>query len=217
LIGGETAEHPGLLDPDEYDIAGAVTGMVDEDSVLGPDLVREGDVLIAMGSSGLHSNGYSLARHVLLQHSRLRLDADLDELGRTLGEELLEPTRIYARDCLALAAEVEVHAMSHITGGGFAANLARVLPPGVEAVVQRGTWSPQPVFDLIAARGKVEREEMERTFNMGVGMVAVLAAPDVDRALAVLTARHVPAWVCGEVRASHDEASARLEGEYAGA
>jgi phosphoribosylformylglycinamidine cyclo-ligase len=215
LIGGETAEHPGLLEPDEYDIAGAVTGIVDEDAVLGPERVRAGDALIAMGSSGLHSNGYSLARHVLLQHSRLRLDAELDELGRTVGEELLEPTRIYARDCLALAADVDVHAMSHITGGGFAANLARVLPPAVEAMVDRATWSPQPVFDLIAARGKVEREEMERTYNMGVGMVAVLAPSEVDRALAILTARHVPAWVCGEVRAADGDAAAQLTGEYA--
>jgi phosphoribosylformylglycinamidine cyclo-ligase len=215
LIGGETAEHPGLLDPDEYDIAGAVTGIVDEDALLGSDRVRPGDAVLAMASSGLHSNGYSLARHVLLRHARLPLDAELDELGRSLGEELLEPTRIYAKDCLALAREVEVHAMSHITGGGFAANLARVLPDGTEAVIDRATWTPQPVFDLIAARGKVEREEMERTFNMGVGMVAVLAPTEVDRALAILTARHVPAWVCGEVRASSGEASARLEGDYA--
>ena len=214
LIGGETAEHPGLLDPDEYDLAGAVTGIVDEDAVLGPERVRTGDVVIAMASSGLHSNGYSLARHVLLNHSRLRLDAELDELGRTLGEELLEPTRIYAKDCLALAAEVDVHAMSHITGGGFAANLARVLPDGVEAVVDRSTWAPQPIFGLIGARGKVEQDELERTLNMGVGMVAVLAPDDVDRALALLTARHVPAWVCGELRTADGEASARLEGSY---
>jgi phosphoribosylformylglycinamidine cyclo-ligase len=199
LIGGETAEHPGLLGPDDYDVAGAATGMVRADAVLGPDRVRAGDVVIAMGSSGLHANGYSLARHVLLTASRLSLDSTAD-LGVPLGEELLTPTRIYALDCLALAAATEVHAFSHVTGGGLAANLARVLPAGLRAGIDRTTWTPAPIFDLIAARGGVAAEEMERTFNLGVGMVAVVASEVADAALDLLRGRGVDAWACGEVR-----------------
>ncbi len=153
-----------------------------------------------MGSSGLHSNGYSLARMVLLGEGGPGLSAHLDELGRTVGEELLEPTRIYARDCLALAAAVDVHAISHVTGGGLAANLARVLPPSVSVDVDRATWRPQPVFDVIATLGRVERPDLERTFNMGIGMVAVVAQSDADAALSLLAERGVPAWVCGTVR-----------------
>ncbi|QUH05445.1 phosphoribosylformylglycinamidine cyclo-ligase [Saccharopolyspora erythraea] len=199
LLGGETAEHPGLMSEGEYDVSATGVGVVEADSMLGPDRVRPGDVVIAMGSSGLHSNGYSLARKVLLDIARMPLSGHVEEFGRTLGEELLEPTRIYAKDCLALAAEAEVRTFAHVTGGGLAANLARVIPEGLTAVLDRGTWTPDPVFRLIAQRGRVETSEMEQTFNMGVGMVAVVTAEDVDRALAVLTARHVPAWVLGEV------------------
>jgi phosphoribosylformylglycinamidine cyclo-ligase len=184
---------------DHYDIAGTGVGVVEADAVLGPDRVREGDVVVAMASSGLHSNGFSLVRHVLLAGARRRLDAVVDELGGPLGEHLLTPTRIYAKDCLALIEETEVHGFSHITGGGLAANLARVLPGHLSATVDRVTWTPQPVFDLVQRTGKVEQAEMERTFNMGVGMVALVPPADLDRALAVLTARHVPAWVAGEV------------------
>jgi phosphoribosylformylglycinamidine cyclo-ligase len=199
LIGGETAEHPGLLGPDDYDVAGAATGMVRSDDVLGPDRVRAGDVIVAMASSGLHSNGYSLARHVLLSVSRLSLDSTAD-LGEPLGEVLLTPTRIYARDCLSLAAALEVHAFSHVTGGGLQANLDRVLPPGLQAVIDRTTWTPAPIFDLIAGRGHVAPDEMERTFNLGVGMVAVVPASVAELAVAHLTERGVPAWICGEIR-----------------
>jgi phosphoribosylformylglycinamidine cyclo-ligase len=199
LVGGETAEHPGLMGPDHYDIAGTGVGVVEADNVLGADTVQEGDVVVAMASSGLHSNGFSLVRHVLLQAARLRLDAEVEELDRPLGEELLTPTRIYAKDCLALIEETDVHGFAHITGGGLAANLARVLPGHLSATVDRGIWTPQPIFALLSGRGRVEQAEMERTFNMGVGMVALVAPADVDRALALLTARHVPAWVAGEV------------------
>jgi phosphoribosylformylglycinamidine cyclo-ligase len=200
LLGGETAEHPGLMEAGSYDISGTGVGIVEAAAMLRPDRIRPGDVLLALGSSGLHSNGYSLARHVLLDIARMPLEGHVEEFGHTLGEELLAPTRIYARDCLALTAETGVRMFAHITGGGLARNLERVLPDGVEAVVERGSWTPAPVFKLIASRGRVERAEMEKTFNMGVGMVAVLPADEVDRALAVLTARHVPAWVLGEVR-----------------
>jgi phosphoribosylformylglycinamidine cyclo-ligase len=200
LVGGETAEHPGLLAPDEYDVAGAGTGVVEADELLGPDRVRVGDVAIGMRASGLHSNGYSLARHVLLTTAGLRLDLYVDDLGRTLGEELLEPTRIYSLDVLALAHadDIEVHAVSHITGGGLAANLARVLPTDIHVAVQRSSWQPHSVFGLIGDTGRVPLSELEKTFNMGVGMIVMVGASSVDAALRLLAARGVPAWVLGE-------------------
>ncbi len=204
LLGGETAEHPGLMAPDEYDVAGAGTGIVDGAALLGPDRVRAGDTVIAMQSSGLHSNGYSLARYVLLGEDGPGLDAHLDELGRTVGEELLEPTRIYAQDCLALIGAVDVHAISHVTGGGLAANLARVLPADLAVDVDRSTWRPQPVFGLIGERGGVPVDDLERTFNMGIGMIAVVAASDAARAVEVLADRGVTAWPCGEVRSRRE-------------
>ena len=213
LSGGETAEHPGLLDPDEYDLAGAVTGVVEADRLLGPDRVRVGDVVVAMASSGLHSNGYSLVRHVLLDLEGWSLDRDVPELGRALGEELLEPTRIYARHCLTLAEDVGVHAYAHVTGGGLAANLARVLPPTADAAIDRSTWRPQPIFGLVGDAGRVERDELERTLNMGVGMLAVLEPDDADKAVALLNDRGVSAWIAGEVRVG--SGSAQLHGSYA--
>ncbi len=217
LLGGETAEHPGLMAHGGYDLSASGVGIVEVEAMLRPDRVRPGDVLVAMRSSGLHSNGYSLARHVLLEIGRMPLTGHVEEFGHTLGEEMLVPTRIYAKDCLALTAETTVRTFAHITGGGLARNLARVLPPGLEAVCERNTWTPAPVFKMIASRGRVERAEMEKTLNMGVGMVAVLAPDDVDRALAVLTARHVPAWVLGEVRRARVRGSGpavRLEGDH---
>ena len=201
LLGGETAEHPGLLGPTEYDVAGAATGVVEADDLLGPDRVRAGDVLVAMASSGLHSNGYSLVRRVV-EVAGWGLERHVDLLGRTLGEELLEPTRVYAADVLDLAraADVDVHAVSHVTGGGLAANLARVLPRGLEAVVERGTWTPAPVFSLVRELGRVPVADLERTLNLGVGMIAVVAAADADAAVRRLAARGVPAWVLGLVR-----------------
>lgn len=207
LLGGETAEHPGLMPADAYDLSATGVGVVEADSVLGPDRVRPGDVVLAMEASGLHSNGYSLARRVLLDTARMSLQGHVEEFGRSLGEELLEPTRIYAKDCLALVAETEVRTFCHVTGGGLAANLARVLAPGTMARLDRGTWAPAPVFGLIAQLGRVQRAEMEQTFNMGVGMAAVVGPEDVDRALAVLTARHVRSWVLGTVEKATDSAS----------
>jgi phosphoribosylformylglycinamidine cyclo-ligase len=199
LLGGETAEHPGLLAPDDYDLAGATTGVVEADELLGPERVRAGDVVIAMPSSGLHSNGYSLVRHVLLEAAGWSLDRYVDSLGRTLGEELLEPTRLYTRACLALAAGTDTHAMAHVTGGGLAANLARVLPDSVSAEVDRSTWSPAPIFGLVGEVGAVPAAELEAALNMGVGMVAVTAGADADRALTQLMDAGLPAWICGQV------------------
>jgi phosphoribosylformylglycinamidine cyclo-ligase len=215
LLGGETAEHPGLMAPDHYDISATGVGVVEADDVLGPDRVKPGDVIIAMASTGLHSNGYSLARKVLLEIDRMNLAGHVEEFGRTLGEELLEPTRIYAKDCLALAAETQVRTFCHVTGGGLAGNMERVIPHGLIAEIDRGTWTPAPVFGMIAQRGRVERVEMEKTFNMGVGMVAVVAPEDTDRALAVLTARHLNCWTVGTIKkGGKDAPRAQLVGQH---
>ncbi|RJL30976.1 phosphoribosylformylglycinamidine cyclo-ligase [Bailinhaonella thermotolerans] len=198
LSGGETAEHPGVMGADEYDLAGAATGVVEADRLLGPDRVRPGDVVLGLASSGVHSNGFSLVRYVL-KRAGLALDADLPELDRPLGEELLTPTRIYALDCLALAAGVEVHAFAHITGGGLAANLARSLPKGVDAVLNRSSWIVPPIFQVLQGHGGVPDEEMDRTFNLGVGMCAIVPRESADAAIALLADRGLPAWVLGDV------------------
>jgi phosphoribosylformylglycinamidine cyclo-ligase len=201
LLGGETAEHPGVLRPDEYDVSATGVGVVEESEILGRDRVEVGDSVIAMRSSGLHSNGYSLVRHVLFGSGRLRLDTVVEDFGRqrTLGEELLTPTKIYAKDCLNLITECEVRALAHVTGGGIPGNLVRVLPEHVDAVVNRSTWRPQPIFELVQRKGRIEDSEMESTFNMGVGMFAIVSAQDTDRALAFLAGRGIESWQAGEI------------------
>ena len=216
LVGGETAEHGDLMAPDDYDLAATAVGVVEADSVLGPERVRAGDVVVAMASSGFHSNGYSLVRRVV-SAAGLDLTSSPAGLDRPLGDVLLEPTRIYALDCLALVAELGVdgvHALAHITGGGLAGNTVRVVPDGAEAVLDRGTWALPAAVHLLEEHG-VPREESERAFNCGVGMVAVVAADAADRTVALLTARGVPAWVAGTVEdAVGRPAAARLEGDY---
>ena len=189
------------MKPHEYDISGTGVGVVEADKILGRDRVEVGDAVIAMRSSGLHSNGYSLVRHVLLGGARMRLESVMEDLGeqRTLGEELLTPTRIYAKHCLDLITECEVRAFAHVTGGGIPGNLVRVLPDHVDAIVDRSTWRPQPIFDLVRSKGKIDLAEMESTFNMGVGMFAIVSADDADRSLAFLAGRKVDAWQVGEV------------------
>jgi phosphoribosylformylglycinamidine cyclo-ligase len=200
LVGGETAEHPGLLGPDEYDVAGAATGVVEAEDLLGPHRVGAGDVVLGLASSGLHSNGFSLVRSVL-RHVGWGLQRQVEELGRTIGEELLTPTRIYAKDVLDIAEHLAdgLHAVSHITGGGLAANLARVLPRGLTAVVDRGTWTPQPIFDLIGTLGSIPQADREATFNLGVGMVLVVAEPFATDTIERLAARGTHAWALGQV------------------
>ena len=209
LVGGETAEHPGLLAEHEYDVAGAATGLVEADELLGPDRVREGDVLIGMASSGIHSNGYSLVRKVI-DVAGWDLDRQVDELGRTLGEELLEPTRVYAADCLDLAAAFPVNGtdgqtghgirgFSHVTGGGLAANLARVLPRGLEGRVDRSTWQIPAIFSLIGSLGQVPLADLERTLNLGVGMIAIVDPAVADAAVSRLNERGISAWIMGDV------------------
>ena len=215
LLGGETAEHPGLMAPDEYDVAGAATGVVEADRVLGAEKVRAGDVLVALGSSGLHSNGYSLVRRVI-EHAGWGLEREVPEFGRTLGQELLEPTRLYTRVCLAMletlsspAAPGPVHALSHITGGGLAANVARVLPAGLIADVDRASWTVPPVFSTVRELGSVPWDDLEGTLNLGVGMVAVVDPSVVDAVLRVAEGSDIPAWVLGEV---HEAAKYEAQG-----
>lgn len=212
LLGGETAEHPGLLAPDEYDVAGATTGVVEADAMLGPDRVREGDVALAIASSGLHSNGYSLVRKIIAD-ARWSLDREVPEFGRTLGEELLTPTRIYAKACLELAREVDVHAMCHVTGGGLANNLERVLPGDVSVTIERSSWAPAPVFTVLQELGGVSQPDIEATLNMGVGMIALLPGDAVERASALLATYGMDAWVCGAVTGG--DGSVRLVGQHA--
>ena len=197
LVGGETAEHPGLLGADEFDLAGFGVGVVERAEILGPDRVEAGDVLIALPSSGLHSNGYSLVRRIV---AGLDLAAD-HGLGAPLGELLLTPTRIHAADCLALvdSAEVEVHAFSHITGGGLPGNLPRVLPDHLAAAVETSSWRWPGIVTWLAEQGPIDEAEVWRTFNCGVGMVAVVSAVTAAHALDVLRSREVAAWRLGEI------------------
>jgi len=201
LVGGETAEHPGLMAPEDYDVAGAAVGVVEASKVLGPERVEAGDVIIGMDSSGLHSNGYSLVRAVI-DAAGLGWDTHVEELGRTLGEEALEPTRIYTRDLLDLLgspAGEGVHALCHVTGGGLAANLARVVPAGLGASVDRASWTPGAIFERVAAWGSVPLTDLEATLNMGLGMVAVVSADSADAVLAQLEAAGLPSRAIGRI------------------
>lgn len=213
LIGGETAEHPGVMAVDDYDLSGAAVGVVEEDDVLGAHRVREGDVVIGLRSSGLHSNGYSLVRHVLFQRANVGLDATPPELGgRTVADVLLEPTRIYAADCLAMARAGVVHAFSHITGGGLAGNLARVLPAGMDAVLDRRAWTPAPIFDYLATTGDISAEQMERTFNMGIGMVAVVGSEQAEAVVEMAQSRDLSPVMLGGIASGGGRV--RLEGDH---
>lgn len=214
LVGGETAEHPGVMEPDDYDVAGAATGVVEHAEILGAHRVREGDVLIGLASSGLHSNGFSLLRGAI-QRSGWRLDRDVPELGTTLGEAVLEPTALYTRACLNLIADGGVHALSHVTGGGLAANLARVLPQGLVGVVERGSWQPPAIFEVIrtmnGADHAIAQNDLEATFNMGVGMVAVVSPEAAD---SLIAACEITAWRLGGVVAP---VAAPVQGRVQGA
>lgn len=213
LIGGETAEHPGLLKEDEFDLAGAATGVVDAPNLLSAQRVQIGDLLLAMPASGFHSNGYSLIRRILAT-KKLDLGRTYQELGKSLGEELLTPTEIYTRDCLVLIKSLGTHlrTFAHITGGGLAANTARVMPDHLTARFDRATWALPVATELLATLGGVGQAEYERTWNCGVGMVAVVAPEQADLALGTLAARGMHAWVAGEVIGSANSQGATLEG-----
>jgi phosphoribosylformylglycinamidine cyclo-ligase len=218
LVGGETAEHPGLLGEDEFDIAGAATGVVDAHLQLGADRVKAGDVLIAMPSSGIHANGFSLVRHIIATE-KIDINAVVADFGRSLGEVLITPTEIYALDCLALIRSLKenLRTFSHITGGGLAENTARVIPDGLVATYDRSTWSLPLEMQYLADIAKVPQGDLERTWNAGIGMVAIVDATVADLTIASLAARGMKAWVAGQVEpapASTTPGSSVLAGAY---
>ena len=201
LVGGETAEHPGLLGINDYDVAGAATGVVEASRILGAERVRDGDVVLALASSGLHSNGYSLVRHIVAG-AGIQYGDNAADFGTTWGEALLEPTRLYTLPLLRLIAETDaaVHALSHVTGGGIAANLARVLPQDTWVEVDRSTWSPPAVFRVLAELGGLGLEQTEGTWNLGIGFLAVVAAEKAEAAASALAGEGIATWQVGVVR-----------------
>jgi len=204
LLGGETAELPGFYAPGEYDLAGFAVGVVERAEIIDGSRVKPGDSVLGLASTGLHSNGYSLARQVLLEGgSGLALAATPPELGgATLANALLEPTRIYARAIAALRRAADVRALAHVTGGGLPGNLPRVLPPGTRAELHLGSWPEPPIFDLVRRRGGIDDAEMARTFNLGVGLCAVVPKADAQKALDALAAMQQPAWRIGAIVAA---------------
>jgi phosphoribosylformylglycinamidine cyclo-ligase len=201
LLGGEIAEHPGVMSPGQLDLAGFCVGIVDEDGVLGPHRVQDGDALIGLASTGLHSNGFSLVRRVLLDEGGFSLSDTPGGLSRGLADELLEPTAIYASLVLAAARRGLLHAAAHITGGGIPGNVSRVLPGGLAPDIRPGSWPVPAVFDLIRRIGGVRVEEMDRTFNMGIGMILVVPPPAAQEALDVAGEHGVDAFEIGRVAA----------------
>jgi phosphoribosylformylglycinamidine cyclo-ligase len=207
LIGGETAEMPDMYPPGEYDLAGFSVGIVDPSSLIDGANVTAGMAVVGMASSGLHSNGFSLVRKLVFDEARLSLDQVADGLTRSLGEELLEPTRIYVRPLLEVIGQCDVAALAHITGGGLLDNLPRVLPVGSVARIERDSWDEPPVFDLLRRLGGLSETEMLRTFNCGVGMVAVMAHGDVDKLRSIGARYGIDCWVIGEMVPGADPAA----------
>jgi phosphoribosylformylglycinamidine cyclo-ligase len=201
LAGGETAQMPDLYQAGHYDLAGSIVGVVEEDKALHGDRVAAGDQLIGFASTGLHTNGYTLARKIVFESMKLGIDDRFPETDRSVGEVLLAVHRSYA---VALRPVLgEVHALAHVTGGGIVGNLVRVLPPGVEAVVDAGSWPWPPLFRVLMRAGQVSRDEMRRVFNLGVGMIAVVARHDVEMIVRAADRAQVQAWLIGEVRAGN--------------
>ena len=202
LVGGETAEHPGLMGVDDYDVAGAAVGAVEADAVLGAERVRDGDVVLALESSGLHSNGFSLVRHILARADLQYTDTSA-ELGGVVGEVLLEPTRLYSGPLVRVLARPElagaIHSLSHVTGGGIAANLARVLPRGSWVEVDRSSWSPAPVFRVLSSLAGTALESAEATWNLGIGFFAVVSAASAGAVTAAIEAEGIRTWPVGVV------------------
>ena len=199
LIGGESAEMPDFYSAGEYDLAGTIIGVVDRHKIIDGSAIKEGNLIIALKSSGLHTNGYSLVRKLLLASGRYTLGQHLGVLGKTLADELLMPHRCYARPVRELLDKVTVRGMAHITGGGLTDNIPRILPKALDAEINLGSWRPLPIFELIRREGNIARDEMLRTFNMGVGMVLIIAPEDKSVALESLKARGEDAWVIGQI------------------
>ena len=203
LIGGETAEHPGTMSPEDYDLAGFSVGVVDREKMLDPQAVRAGDLILALPSSGVHSNGYSLVRKVFdVEHADL--GRFVPELGKPLGDALLTPTRIYVKPVLAALEAAQVHGVSHITGGGFYENIPRSLPLGLCARIEKAAVQVPPIFDLIRELGGIPERDMFNTFNMGVGMSLFVSPDSADKALAALRSQGVDAYVMGEIVSGED-------------
>lgn len=199
LIGGETAEMPGFYPDGEYDIAGFAVGVVDRDRIIDGSSIRPGDIVIGLPSSGLHSNGFSMVRKIFFGMAKLSTGDYIPELGCTLGEELLKPTRIYAGTVLELIENFEIKGIAHITGGGFFENLPRALPKGRDIIVRRGSWEVPPVFHLIQKTGDVDEREMFSTFNMGIGLVLITSPYEGDKLVSLLKTRGEKACIIGEV------------------
>ena len=199
LIGGETAEHPGLMPEDEYDLAGFTVGMVEEEKILDKNSVMAGDICIGLASSGVHSNGFSLVRKVFGIDNAAVLDQYREALGAPLGEVLLTPTKLYVKPVLSLLNKVHVKSIAHITGGGFYENMPRAFGENLSACITKGSWPILPIFDLIQKKGGISEHDMFNTFNMGIGMMVIVAKEDVDAALASLKESNVPAYVIGEM------------------
>jgi phosphoribosylformylglycinamidine cyclo-ligase len=210
LIGGETAEMPGMYGAGEYDIAGFAVGIVDRSQLIDGSSIRPGDAVIGLASSGVHSNGFSLVRRLLLEQKGYRLTDRVDELGGVLGEVLLMPTKIYVKPLLSLLGKLPVKGMAHITGGGFIENIPRILPGGVSVRIARGSWPVLPIFRLIQREGHISDRDMFRTFNMGIGMVIIIAAEHADEAVAELARLGEQAYRIGEVVAG--DGGVALEG-----
>ena len=207
LIGGETAEHPGMMPVEDYDLAGFAVGVVDKEKIIDNGRMQAGDVVIALASSGIHSNGFSLCRKVFdIDNNNPALYVPCDDLGgRTIAETLLTPTRIYVKSILALMEQVDVKGVSHITGGGFYENIPRSIPDGLGAKIDKNAVRVLPIFDLIAKTGNIPERDMFNTFNMGVGMSVVVPAEQADRALEILKASGEDAYVIGEIVESEDK------------
>ncbi len=199
LIGGETAELPGFYKEDEYDLAGFAVGVVERNKIINGSEIKEGDVIIGLASSGLHSNGFSLVRKVLFDIGKFGIDHYIPELKCTLGEELLKPTEIYVKAYFALKDKIKIKGMAHITGGGIPGNLPRIFSAGLTAVINKSSWQFPPIFPLIQKIGKIEESEMYKVFNMGIGYIFIISNKDVKRAISILRRKGYKAYIIGEI------------------
>lgn len=199
LIGGETAEMPGFYKENEYDLAGFAVGIIEEDKIIDGSKIKCGDIVVGLASNGLHSNGYSLVRKLFFDIKKYKATKSIKALGCTLGEELLRPTRIYAKSILGLLKSVKVKGMAHITGGGITENLPRILPKGLRAVIKKGSWHVQNIFDIIQSTGKVSDREMFRTFNMGIGFIVIVKESDLENTIRRLTTFGEKTFIIGYI------------------